>query len=268
MLSVSIDSSLKGRNSCEAYLQHIKNNTTVLLVAHGCCVPWPYTTNMPLLDSLIAVAAPHYCLVCGVEGFLLCGYCQHDLSVVPSRCYRCQASTTDSKVCTSCRRQSSLKHVWVRTSYQDTSQRLLHMYKFERAQSAYKTIASSMGEVLPVIPKDTLVVPVPTATVRQRLRGYDHALLLAKEIAKQRGLIYTKPVTRLSQARQVGASRKQRFKQLEQAIMVAKPGAVENQNILLVDDVTTTGATLEAVASALKRAGAKQVDALVFAQKL
>ena len=62
------------------------------------------------------------------------------------------------------------------------------------------------------------------------------------------------------------ASRQQRLSQLEEAFRVIRPERINGAHVLLVDDVITTGATLEAAATILKRAGAKQVSALVFAQ--
>lgn len=223
---------------------------------------------MQILEKLVSIAAPHYCLGCGAEGSLLCNYCNYDLPSVPSRCFRCQIETKVFKVCPGCCRKTVLKHVWVRTLYQDLAQQLLHEYKFERAGSAHKTVARAMNDTLPHIPKDAVVVAVPTATARRRLRGYDHALLLAKEIANRNGLVYAQPLTRLTQSRQVGATRHKRRTQLEKAFLVTKKDQIKDKNILLVDDVVTTGATLEAVSRLLKENGAKKIDAVVFAQRI
>ena len=76
------------------------------------------------------------------------------------------------------------------------------------------------------------------------------------------------PVIRVGQTHQFGATRHQRLEQLERAFLVTNPTDVKNKHILLVDDVLTTGATLETLARVLKSAGAKQVDAVVFAQKV
>ena len=110
-----------------------------------------------------------------------------------------------------------------------------------------------------------LVVPIPTATTRVRQRGYDQAKLLARAIARQTGLRYTNCLVRQGQAHQVGASRQARHNQLEGALRVKK--TVQGVCIILVDDVTTTGATLEAAASVLRQAGAQQIEALTFAYK-
>ena len=106
----------------------------------------------------------------------------------------------------------------------------------------------------------------PTATSRVRQRGYDQAKLLARALARQAGLPYLDCLARVGQTHQVGATREQRLRQLQAAFRVRRPNAVRSAYLLLVDDVSTTGATLELAATILKSAGARRVDAIVFAQ--
>lgn len=114
-----------------------------------------------------------------------------------------------------------------------------------------------------LLPDNVVLVPVPTATGRVRQRGYDQALLLTKELSRHTGLPYRKLLTRRGQAHQVGADRTTRKQQLAGAY-AAK--SAKGLRVVLIDDVMTTGATLEAAASVLQKAGASQIDALTFAQ--
>lgn len=145
------------------------------------------------------------------------------------------------------------------------AKQLLHGYKFERARSACIPIAQHLAAILPYMSRNTVVTCVPTDTRRMRARGYDHAGLVARELARELRLPYQRLVTRVTHTRQVGASRAMRLKQLQGAFLVV--GSVP-QNVLVVDDVVTTGATLEAVAAVLRTAGARHVDAAVFTQKM
>ena len=223
---------------------------------------------MPLLDSVLSILAPHTCLVCNTEGSLLCPWCADAaLLPIPSRCYRCARLTSDYAVCEKCKPKTTLRHVWIRTDYDGVAKQLLHDYKFARAQAGASAIVLALSDVLPHLPTGTLIVPVPTATVRVRERGYDHALLVARQLAHLKKLDYDRAVTRLTQSRQVGANRALRLTQLEHAFLVAHPRLVKGADVLLVDDVLTTGATLETMARLLKRAGARTVNAVVFAQK-
>jgi ComF family protein len=111
---------------------------------------------------------------------------------------------------------------------------------------------------------DTLVVPVPTATGRVRRRGYDQARLLARDLSRRTGLPRIDCLARSGQTHQVGAGRERRLEQLRQAFRVRRAGAVCGRRILLVDDVVTTGASLESSARALLAAGAGRVEAITF----
>ena len=71
-----------------------------------------------------------------------------------------------------------------------------------------------------------------------------------------------------SNSRQLGASRQKRFDQVKTAYILKNTSLVKNKKIIIVDDVTTSGATLEFLAKTLKQAGAKSVSAVVFAQVL
>ena len=190
------------------------------------------------------------------------------MTFLPSRCFHCRRFTRDSAVCTACRRQTRLKHVWVLTDYDGVAKQILGKYKFHRAKSAHTTIAQAMVEALPDIPSTTLVVPVPSATKRIRTRGYDHAALIAQDVSKLRGLTYSPILARLTQTRQVGTDKKHRISQLKEAFCLKSPDLrLVGKEVLIIDDVTTTGATLDCVAEELYKAGARQINALIFAQK-
>ena len=185
--------------------------------------------------------------------------------VVPSRCYLCKVASNDFATCDKCRRNTKLKHVWVASEFKDLAKELIHAFKFQRAQVAAPIIAQYMLDVLPYL-KQMTIVPVPTASSRVRLRGYDHAKLLAKELSILSNLPYATALSRLGQTRQVGAKRRERAKQLENSFWVNDATRISKSRILLVDDVSTTGATLGEAARTLKLAGAKQVNAVIFAQ--
>lgn len=223
--------------------------------------------NMLLLEKLIGVYAPHVCLGCAAEeDRLLCLSCRAALAYVPSRCYRCRAVTKDFDVCVSCRRYTPLRRVLVLTHYDDLPKELLHHAKYERARSGIAEMAELMKPLLQFVPSDTVFVPVPTATSRVRQRGYDQAVGLAEVLSALAGTSCSHSLARLGQAHQVGAGRKERLEHLQGAFRVTRPKEVAGKHIILVDDVLTTGATLETAARVLKKAGAKQVDAIVFSQ--
>jgi ComF family protein len=179
----------------------------------------------------------------------------------------CKVATKDSLVCAKCRRTSRIKHVWVRTTYDGPAKQLIHDFKFQRKIAAAEPITTLMIETLPYLTPEIILVHVPTASSRVRRRGYDHAELLTRTLAQKLGLAHQTLLLRTTQTRQVGSKREQRLRQMQSAFKPLRAEALQKAHVLLVDDLTTTGATLEAAAKCLKSAGAKTVDAIVFAQK-
>lgn len=220
---------------------------------------------MSILDRCLALLAPHECVGCGAESRLICRDCTAALTVVPSRCYRCRRLTAMARTCPACRSSSSLHRVYVGTLYDGLAKDLVWKLKFSGAQAAAKEIALLLHSRFQ-LPPATVIVHVPTASGRVRQRGYDQAALVARELARLSKGRHLSLLARAGQAHQVGASRRQRLAQLLDAFRIRQPELAAGATILLVDDVLTTGATLETAAAALKRAGAKRVEAIVFAQ--
>ncbi|HKR82318.1 MAG TPA: phosphoribosyltransferase family protein [Candidatus Saccharimonadales bacterium] len=113
---------------------------------------------------------------------------------------------------------------------------------------------------------NTVLVFVPTATSRVRQRGYDQARLIARELGRLHRIPLLPALVRVGQRRQVGASGEQRRRQLQDAFRVVRKPTLKGKHVVLVDDVVTSGATLEAAARVLHQAGAQRIDAAVFAR--
>jgi ComF family protein len=154
------------------------------------------------------------------------------------------------------------------TTYDEAAKKLIRAYKFEEKRAAAPIIATMITETLPHFAEAPIVIFVPTATSHRRIRGFDHAELLAKEIAKQRNWHYERLLHRTSQSRQLGADREQRKVQLKNVFRAHNRKDITGKHILLIDDVVTTGATLNECAKLLYEMGAQQVDAAVFARTM
>ncbi len=136
--------------------------------------------------------------------------------------------------------------------------------KYRRAIPLAARMAVFIHPLLDHLPPFDAVVPVPIHWSREASRGFNQSLLIANHL----GLRTVRPelLTRVKRTRpQAQLSAKQRAKNLSDAF---RAGYVSNMRLLLVDDVVTSGATLEACAQELKRARASWVGALTFAREL
>jgi ComF family protein len=221
---------------------------------------------MKLLNRVLDVIAPNDCLVCGSEGKLGCDICTVDFcSPVPSRCYVCRKLTDEYSVCRKCRTTSKVNNLWVVSEYNEKIKSMIYELKFKCNRSAAPEIALLMAGVLPILPSDTIIVNIPTATSRVRSRSFDHTKLIAKELSAITSLTYVNQLARFGQTRQVGSGRTDRIAQLKDSFALL--GGLKSTRVLLVDDMVTTGATIESAATELRKNGVKKVYGVALAQK-
>lgn len=221
---------------------------------------------MQILEKIIAYIAPHYCTECGAEGKLLCALCAKELFGKPHFvCGLCGQPTSESEVCATCRAHTVLSHVWSLGGHTGALERLVRALKFEGAREAADVLAEALDGILPPLPPATVIIPMPTAPRRVRQRSYDQSVLIARRLACLRQLPYAPLLRRTHNARQLGATRQQRLKQAATAYKVRHTRAMPPY-ALLVDDVVTTGGSINAAAQILHAAGCHNVRAAVAAR--
>lgn len=226
---------------------------------------------MSVFEKAIGWLAPAQCVSCSREGSAICNECAGHITRFGERCWRCNTLSPGSRTCDTCRRTGSPLYIYIATDYQGQARSLLSTYKFGHLRAAANPIAKIMVEALTEyqdILLDYLVVPVPTATKRIRERGFGHSELLARQVAINLKFEYANILRRLGQSRQLGSRREVRLTQLTNSFASKNDRSISGQNILLVDDVLTTGGTVLSAAKVLKASGAKRVDALLFAKRL
>jgi len=148
--------------------------------------------------------------------------------------------------------------------YEGTLASAIHYFKF----LGIRRLSLPLSELLfSVIPDDIdTIVPVPLSLGSLRSRGFNQALLLARHLSKKRKSRLMMDVLRkvIDTPPQVGLSARERAANVKKAF--ACTGTVDDMNILLIDDVVTTGATVNACSKQLLRAGAKSVQVLTLAR--
>jgi ComF family protein len=146
---------------------------------------------------------------------------------------------------------------------------IIRRHKYGRDQSLSHALAQCLGESLPLNGDDyDLVIPVPLHRRRLRWRGFNQAALLGFAVARKIDCMLD--VVTLARIRdtppQTWQDRAQRRQNVRGAFAVTRPHRIANRSLLLVDDVMTTGATLDECARTLLAAGARKVDVFTLAR--
>jgi len=213
-----------------------------------------------VLDLLL----PPACLACRAPGELLCRGCRGGLPwLPPARCERCGLPTPCGARCPA--GEAAFERSWAPVAYDGTARALIHALKLRALTAAADLMAAQIAAGAPaeLLAAGTLV-PVPGNPRRRRARGFDPAEAIARAL-RRRTALPMRPVLRSAAAgpAQAGAARAQRLRR--PAIAVARQ---LRGRVILVDDVHTTGATLDACARALKDAGTGPVVAVTYARTL
>ena len=213
---------------------------------------------------------PQWCVGCGREGDMLCPACRLSLlPIEPPICPRCGLPQPEGVLCPGCAAApAEIDGIRSPFLFEGVTRRAVHELKYHNIRALAEPLAGLLYDYLVArpLPADVLV-PVPLHPRRRRERGYNQSGLLARELGRLAGMPvvdeclfrrhYTSPQAR-------AASIQQRRSQMADAF-ACRDGGLAGCRVLLIDDVTTSGATLNACAGALKSAGAASVWGLTVA---
>jgi ComF family protein len=230
---------------------------------------WVYQLHK-LFWQGIDLVYPPFCAGCGSKGVRWCPGCQAGVrSVTPPVCERCGREQDTSGLCSWCK--SWRPHFTSIRSwgyFEGSLREAIHALKYRRDIGLGEVLSAPLVGLLHEANWAVeLVVPVPLGLARLRERGYNQAGLIARPLAWATGLPYApKALARVRDTRtQVGLSIPQRRENVRGAFR-ANARWVAGKHVLIVDDVMTTGSTLEACAAALLEAGAIKVYGLTLAR--
>ena len=224
------------------------------------------------LDRLLGLLFPSRCVGCGLRGVDLCPTCMAAIRPPdPSSCPRCGAHSKLGSLCPACRSyQGPLAGIRSACIYEGVARRAIHAFKYRHRQTLARPLALVLAREMGRRPLDLdMLVPVPLHPRRLAERGYNQSGLLARELADLLGCMNLDLLERHKRtAPQAGLQAADRKANVRGAFRCKDGVDLSGHRIGLVDDVCTTGATMEDCARALREAGAAIVWGIALARDL
>ena len=232
-----------------------------------------------MISTLLNTLFPAFCQHCGKEGERekwLCQECNYALAPrLYTNCPQCNKGGEEGRLAPVCKAHTGLTCFFASYTFSaPVAQSLIHSYKFRHASALHTYISNLMltwilGHDLEYLfaKNNLLITSVPLSKRRRQTRGFNQAELLAKDIASHLALPYESTLVRIKdtdpQTKVVSAEN--RYENIKGAFA---PGNIDisGKKILLIDDIYTTGATMQECATILRQTGASQVWGLAFAK--
>ncbi len=216
---------------------------------------------------------PQWCIGCGKEGDFICYSCCRSLPrIVPPLCPMCGKPQPSGILCPSCVGwQARIEGIRSPFRFDGVMRQAIYQLKYRNLRALASTLAKLLNDYLGTNPvPGEVLVPVPLHQKRLRERGYNQSSLLAQELGKLTKL----PVVDNCLIRQRHTPPQARTSTVDERrsnvadAFTCRDHRLQDRQVLLVDDVSTSGATLDACAAALKAAGATMVWGLVLAREI
>ncbi len=213
---------------------------------------------------------PPRCVSCRELGSLLCAKCREKFELVePPLCPHCGRPRSNGRLCPLCQRDPlQIDGVRSVAYFDGTLREAIHHFKYYNRQALAIPLGKLMGNYWEKSPLPAeIIVPVPLHPHRLRERGYNQAALLARELGQSTGLpVAENGLVRMRATRpQVELNAQERKENVSDAFHCSST-ELKGKRVLLIDDVCTTGATLEACSIALRQVGARSVWGFTLAR--
>ena len=226
------------------------------------------------VSTSVDLLFPKRCVGCDVEGAFLCRECSDDLPTLePPYCFICsQPGDLMMRLCRRCwERPLQIDSIRSPYRFEGAIRNAVHSLKYRNLRAMAPVLANLLADfvVLQCIEAD-LLVPVPLHPKRERSRGYNQSLLLARETGTLLNMETSGDALRRVQntpSQASVSSEDERWANVVNAFQ-ATPDLVGGKRVIVLDDVCTTGATLEACSRALKEAGALSTQGLTLAREV
>ena len=232
--------------------------------------------------SLIRILYPANCVLCQIPLVLdetyLCASCTQRIEPLKApTCLKCARPLppygNHRSLCSPCRSERPYyDRGFALVPYQESVKTIFHQIKFQKKLWLLKIFSKWLREFCSAYETRNyeMIVPIPLDATRERQRGFNQALVIAKMLERSNSKTFPQVSKLLKKKKktppQSQLRRQERLNNLEGAFSVKKRGLVRGKQILLVDDIFTTGSTINECAKILKADGAERVDFFTIAR--
>ena len=226
-----------------------------------------------LKGAALDILFPPYCVGCGKEGAFICLSCRRALPrITPPICPKCGRPQASGILCPDCAGwQAAIDGIRSPFRFEGAMREAIHRLKYQNLRALAVPLASMLQEYLNSSPLDVdVLMPVPLHRKRLRERGYNQARLLAQELGRLINIAvaddvlvrrrHTPPQARTTTVQERRLNIADAFACLD--------GRMRGRKVLLLDDVATSGVTLDACARVLKANGVASVWGLAMAREI
>ncbi len=232
--------------------------------------------NKKILNFMADVLFPKSCYGCGCSDMYLCHECGTKVIVKDLACPHCNIRIPFGRLGTSCKSELGIDHIFISFDYKnEIVKKMIYDFKYNNcfilAEDFVKTSVYFLNKnkfLKNIFNQETIIVPVPSYPSKKRKRGFNPAEKLSIQLSKLENILMdnnfliktknTKPQAKIKNV-------EERYLNNKDAFMCLEKDIPKNFNILLVDDVYTTGSTIRECAKALRGAGYKNISAFVIA---
>jgi len=223
-----------------------------------------------IVISLIDLVYPHHCEICNIdlnikEEFLCLG-CKFDLPYINQSKYNNEAL---EKLFWG---RVEINNIYALLNYQkgNQTQSILHQLKYNNKTKLAVYFGEMIGDLIPIANDIDYIVPVPLHPKKKKMRGFNQSTVIANGILKVTNIPINEDVIKRNtfNKSQTNFSKFDRWDNVRSIFTVIKPKQLENKHVVLIDDVLTTGATIEACVQELLKVKGCKVSIAVLAARI
>lgn len=232
-----------------------------------------------MLNAFLDLIFPKYCVGCQKEGSYLCLKCSEQIPQKDLICPQCKRPSFGGKTHSDCQTKYGLDGLWTLGAFEGVLRTSIQKLKYKWVTEHADVLMEQMAHYLSIsyavfldeIRQDRgegwVVVPVPLHWQRQNWRGFNQSALIGKKLATALQIPYVEVLKRTKNTTsQTHFDAEKRQQNMQNAFQIITNRLPLNANILLIDDVWTTGSTMQECCVTLKQAGVRKVWALTVAR--